>query len=121
MATLFFEAEEKLALSAEAFDNKQWGDSIYFSYAAFINGAKGLLLDKQVHVNTQHLLISDFDKTFVDTGLVQLGTSFSELILQINKHDPSAAFSETYFSQASAFLTTVKNYRESQIKAETNS
>jgi sulfite reductase (ferredoxin) len=121
VATLFFEAEEKLALSAEAFDNKQWGDSIYFSYAAFINGAKGLLLDKQVHVNTQHLLISDFDKTFVDTGLVQLGTSFSELILQINKHDPSAAFSETYFSQASAFLTTVKNYRESQIKAETNS
>jgi sulfite reductase (ferredoxin) len=121
VATLFFEADEKLALSAEAFDNKQWGDSIYFSYAAFINAAKGLLLDKQVHVNTQHLLISDFDKTFVDTGLIQLDTSFSELILQINKHEPSATFSETYFSQASAFLTAVKNYREIQIKTETNS
>jgi sulfite reductase (ferredoxin) len=29
--TLFFEAEEKLAWSAEAFDNKQFGDSIYYS------------------------------------------------------------------------------------------
>src|ERR1700757_121363 len=64
VATLFFEAEEKLAFAAEAFENGGYGDSIYYSYAALINVAKALLLDKQIHVNTQHGVIADFDKLF---------------------------------------------------------
>jgi len=115
VATLFFEAEEKLAWSAEAFENKQWGDSIYYSYAAFINAAKGLLLDKQVHVNTQHGVINDFDKTFVETGLLKLKTEFKELILQINKQEPSIEFAESYFDDANDFVTKVRVYRETQI------
>lgn len=115
VATLFFEAEEKLAWSAEAFENKQWGDSIYYSYAAFINAAKGLLLDKQVHVNTQHGVINDFDKTFVETGLLKLKTEFKELVLQINKHEPSQQFAESYFDDANDFVTKVKVYRVTQI------
>ncbi len=115
VATLFFEAEEKLAWSAEAFENKQWGDSIYYSYAAFINAAKGLLLDKQVHVNTQHGVINDFDKTFVESGLIKLKGEFKELILQINKHEPSIEFAEYYFNQAEQFLNTVKVYRNTNV------
>jgi sulfite reductase (ferredoxin) len=115
VATLFFEAEEKLAWSAEAFDNGQFGDSIYYTYASFISGAKALLLDKQVHVNTHHTLIADFDKHFVETGLIALHSSFKDLVLQINKHEPSKEFAESYFSRAEAFLNQVKIYRESQI------
>jgi sulfite reductase (ferredoxin) len=114
VATLFYEAEEKLVWSAEAFDNSQFGDSIYYSYASFISGAKALLLDKQVHVNTHHILITDFDKHFVEIDLVPLSSSFKDLVLQINKNEPSKEFAETYFCQAQSFLNQVKNYRESQ-------
>jgi sulfite reductase (ferredoxin) len=118
VATLFFEAEEKIAWSAEAFENKQWGDSIYFSYAALINAAKALLLDKQVHVNTQHGVMSDFDKVFIETGLIPLNSSFTELALQINKHEPTDFFAESYFSKASEFVTNIKTYRESNVLIE---
>lgn len=112
--TLFFEAEEKLSWSAEAYENNQYGDSIYYSYAAFIHAAKGLLLDKQVHVNTHHTLIADFDKHFVETGIISLPTSFKEHVLQINKNEPSKEFAEAYFSQAQAFYNQVKQQRELQ-------
>lgn len=118
VATLFFEAEEKLAWSAEAFENKQWGDSIYFSYAVLINAAKGLLLDKQVHVNTQQGVITDFDRVYIESNLIDLHTSFKELVLQINKHEPSEYFAKNYFLQATNFLNKVKIYRESQVFAE---
>jgi sulfite reductase (ferredoxin) len=118
VATLFFEAEEKIALSAEAFDNKQWGDSIYFSYAALINAAKGLLLDKQIHVNTQHGVINDFDKVFIQGDLIKLNTSFSELVLQINKNEPSEPFATKYFTEANSFVSNVIKYRETELLLE---
>lgn len=110
--TLFFEADEKLAFSAEAFANKQFGDSIYYSYAAFIHAAKGLLLNDGKHVNTHHTLISDFDKYFTETGLFKLETSFRDLVLQINKNEPSEDFATKYFSEAKLFVESVKVYRE---------
>lgn len=112
--TLFFEAEEKLAWSAEAFENGQYGDCIYYSYAAFIHAAKGLFLDKQVHVNTHHTLIADFDKHFIETGIVKLNTSFKDHVLQINKHEPGKEFAQLYFSQAQEFYNQVKIFRETQ-------
>ncbi len=110
--TLFFEADEKLAWSAEAFDNGQFGDSIYYSYASFIHSAKGLLLDANVHVNTHHTLISDFDKHFIETGLFTNIKSFKELILQIKQNEPSKEFAVTYFNEAKQFTEAVKIYRE---------
>lgn len=115
--TLFYEAEEKLAFSAEAFTNKQFGDSIYYSYAAFIHAAKGLLLNEGKHVNTHHALIGDFDKFFTETGLFKLETSFRDLVLQINKNEPSEDFATTYFNEAKKFLESVKLYRE-KLKTE---
>lgn len=114
VSTLFFEAEEKLAWSAEAFDNGQFGDSIYYTYASFISSAKATLLDKQIHVNTHHTLITDFDKHFVETKEIKLHKSFKELVLQINQNEPTKEFSETYFSEAQAFLNQVKIFRESK-------
>jgi sulfite reductase (ferredoxin) len=116
VSTLFFEAEEKLAWSAEAFENKQYGDSIYYSYASFIHAAKGLLLDSQVHVNTHHTLINDFDTHFTETGLFHLKSSFKDLILQINKNEPSKEFAETYFTEAKEFIEQVKLYREEKLQ-----
>ena len=115
VATLFFEAEEKLAWSAEAFANGQYGDSIYYSYASYIHSAKGLLLDKQVHVNTHHTLISDFDKHYIEAGLLKLDGTFKDKVLQINKNEPTKEFAELYFEQASKFYTDVKLLREKSL------
>lgn len=113
VATLFLEAEEKLSLAAETFETRQWGDSIYYSYATFINAAKGLLLDKQIHVNTQSGVINDFDKTYVATGLINLDSDFKSLVLAINKNEPSELFAGAYFTKAQEFLSKIKDYRNS--------
>nr|MBC7612018.1 hypothetical protein [Pseudopedobacter sp.] len=39
--------------------------------------------------------------------------SFSDLVLQINKNEPSQKFAETYLAQANNFLTQVKAFRPS--------
>ena len=119
VATLFFEAEEKLQWSEEAFEESRWGDSIYYSYAALISGAKALLLDKQVHVNTHHVLISDFDKHFVETKEVEVKGTFKDLALKINRVEPSRAFADRYFSDAEDFLKKIKTYRSSKVLEET--
>jgi sulfite reductase (ferredoxin) len=111
VATLIIEAEEKLAAGAEAFDEGKWSDSIYFSYAAILSVAKSLLLDKQVHVNTQHGIINDFDKHFVETGDISFGSTFKELALEINQHEPSKEFAEEYFAKVTAFFKVAKAYR----------
>jgi sulfite reductase (ferredoxin) len=113
--TLFFEAEEKIALAAESFESGSFGDSIYYSYAAFINAAKALLLDKQVHVNTQHGVINDFDKQFENEKPFSYPTTFKELILQINQNDPSKVFAQTYLEQANTFVGEIRKFRELQL------
>jgi len=118
VSTLFFEAEEKLAFAAEAFENAGYGDSIYYSYAALINAAKALLLDNQIHVNTQHGVIADFDRLFEQDKPFTYNTTFKELVLQINKNEPSKEFAEAYFAQANQFVNEVKQYRANSIKGE---
>jgi len=120
VATLFFEAEEKLQWSREAFEEGRFGDSIYYSYAALISVAKALLLDKQVHVNTHHVLIGDFDKHFVETKTIELQESFRSLTGKINQVEPSKAFAERYYSDAQEFLKKVQGYRSSKVLEETS-
>ncbi len=114
VATLLYEAEEKLASGAEAFDDGKWNDSIYYSYAAIISIAKALLLNKQVHVNTQHGIINDFDKHFVETGDISLEGSFKNLALEISQNEPSQKFAEEYFEKANAFFVKAKAYKPQQ-------
>ncbi|MGZ3902396.1 MAG: HEPN domain-containing protein [Bacteroidia bacterium] len=120
VATLFYEAEEKLEWSKEALNEARWGDAIYHSYASLISSAKALLLDKQVHVNTHHVLIGDFDKHFVETGEIKLNGSFKDLALQINANEPSKEFADKYYAQAESFLRNVKTYRSGKVLETVN-
>ncbi len=116
VATLFFEAEEKLSFAAEAFENKSFGDSIYYSYAAFINAAKAVLLDRFVHVNTQRGVIGDFDKQFETEKPFSYATTFKDMVLQINQHEPTEFFAQNYFAQAVEFVNEVKTERKKATK-----
>jgi sulfite reductase (ferredoxin) len=117
VATLILEAEEKLSWAQECLDNKAWADAIYHAYSCFVHTSKALLLQHGVQCNTQHGILNDFEKHFVEKGLYP-GESFKETVLQINKTEPSEAFALDYLQKAKAFATWAKQYREQAILAE---
>ena len=111
VATLLLEADEKLAWAKEALQNEAFADSIYHSYSAFVSGAKALLLDKGINSSTQAGVIREFDSHFVGTGEINLSASFHDIVLQINKNEPSPAFAAHYFTAATQFLRQIKQLR----------
>jgi len=116
VATLLFEADEKFGWAKETFADGRWADAIYHAYNTFISAAKALLLDKNVNSSTQAGIIREFDNHFVNTGEISLSGSFNDLVLQLNKNEPSEAFAEQYINQAAGFLETVNAKREELIK-----
>lgn len=104
VATLVFEAEEKITNSEECFKNKAFADSIYHAYSAQIGVAKGLLLRHEVQCNTHIGILNDFDKTFVATGLYTDTKNFKEQVLRINENPPTEDFAIDYLLQAKSFL-----------------
>lgn len=119
IATLLFEAEEKLEWAAQSFANNAWADGIYHSYACMIQTAKTMLLDENVNCNTQHGIIADFDKHFVETGRFKID-SFKTLVLQINQHEPTESFAKQYYQQAKAFYDRAQEYRLEKQAASAN-
>ena len=116
VATLLYEAEEKLDLADLAFGKVQYADAIYHAYSAFVWTAKALLLDKGLSVSTQAAVLTEFDKHFISEDLFTLPTTFSERVLQINKYVPSKEFAETYLLQSKAFCLEAAERRE-ELKA----
>jgi len=117
VATLLYEADEKMGWANESFANAAWADAIYHSYNVFISSAKALLLDKNANVGTQIGMINKFDELYVSTGEFVLDGTFSDLVLQINKNEPSEAFATAYRKQAEAFLASVKAKREALVQS----
>lgn len=118
VGSIIADATEKVSLGQEAVDTEVFADSIYHSYAALVIGAKALLLSEDISCNTHRKLIDDFQTHFVDTGKFPLETQFSDLVLQINRNDPSEAFAKTYLTQAVKFVQQVQAFREQQLLAE---
>jgi len=114
VATLIFEAEEKLDWAKSSFDDELFADSIYHSYAAIISAAKALLLDKSVPTNTHHGIINDFDKQYVDSNEIKVSSTFKEFVLQINQNEPSKQFAKTYLGEAIDFIQQAKEIRNKQ-------
>ena len=116
IATLLFEAEEKFDWAQDAFDKEAFADSIYYAYTVFLSAAKALLLDKGVNSSTHAGIIREFDNHYVATGEIEIDGTFDNLILQINKNEPSHAFATQYLQQAKVFLQNVKDKREALIQ-----
>jgi len=117
VATLLYESDEKYAWATSAFAEKRYADSIYHAYTVMIGAAKALLLDKGSNSSTQTGIIKAFDEQYVSTGEFPLDTTFDELILQINKNEPSETFAADYLQAAEVFLNQVKAKREEAVTA----
>jgi sulfite reductase (ferredoxin) len=111
VATLLLESEEKLGWAKASYEAGAWSDAIYHTYAVFVGSAKALLLDKGVNSSTQIGVIREFDKNYVETGEVVLEGSFNDLVLQINKNEPTEAFATAYLADVERFYNSIKGTR----------
>ncbi|TCC89926.1 HEPN domain-containing protein [Pedobacter hiemivivus] len=120
VATLLLEAEEKLDWAKASFEAEAWSDAIYHSYAVFVSTAKALLLDKGVNSSTQIGIIREFDNNYVATGEVELEGTFNDLVLQINKNEPTKEFATVYLNAVDKFYNQMKAKREEQFNDHSN-
>jgi sulfite reductase (ferredoxin) len=117
VATLLYESDEKFGWANEAFADGRWADAIYHAYNTFISSAKALLLDKNINSSTQTGIIREFDNNYINTGEIKINGTFNDLVLQINKNEPSEAFAKAYIKDAADFLKSVKIKREELVQS----
>jgi sulfite reductase (ferredoxin) len=115
VGTIIQESRDKVELAKESLEAGIFADSIYHSYAAFVIGAKALLLSKDVKCNTHKGILDDFQTHYVENGEVDLDVLFSEFVLRINKQEPSEAFAKVYLEDATTFVKQVITIREQQL------
>ncbi|TRX35358.1 HEPN domain-containing protein [Flavobacterium sp. ZT3R18] len=111
VATLIFEAKDKLTFAQEAFEDKKWADAIYLAYAGFVNGAKALLLAENQKTNHHAGIIDLFDTVFIESKKIELDSPFKDLVYQIRANEPSEAFAQKYIQDAITFFGKIEAYR----------
>ena len=119
VATTLDEATDKLVWATEAQADSRWADAIYHAYNVFVTGAKAALMSRDVPTNTQHGIVSDFDREFAGAdGFHTDESAFKSLVFSINRNEPTEAFAGTFISEATQFLAAVRAYRTRQIQLE---
>ena len=114
VATLLNDTKEKLQNAKDTIVEGAWADSIYWSYAVFVSGAKAMLTSKDVNCNTQHGIINDFDTHFVQTGDFEANGDFKSYVLRINKNEPSETFAKQFLVDAEQFLLKLESIRSKE-------
>ncbi len=118
VSTLLFETEEKLENARLNLEEEKWSDSVYHSYSSIINTAKAVLIGENIKTNTQAGIVKDFDQYFVESCLIKIGGTLSELIYQIKSNKADKAFSKQYFAAAQNFYKLVDNLRTNTLNNE---
>ena len=109
--TLFLESQEKIENAREAFENEVYSGAIYYAYQSLVNTSKAMLLAENKKTNTHASIITQFDEFFVASGKIELNTTFSELIYQINKNTPNKEFCSQYINDSENLLKKVQRFR----------
>lgn len=120
VATLLFESEEKLDLSKEAFNQKNWADSIYHTYTSIVNTAKALLLGEKIATNSQANIISQFNEVFVQGAKIDFKGDFEDFVYQLRKSEPTEAFALQYLNEAKDFYRLIDTYRKKELEYATS-
>jgi sulfite reductase (ferredoxin) len=111
VATLIYEAKDKLTFAQEAFQEEKWSDAIYLAYAGFVNGAKALLLAENQKTNHHARIIDLFDTVFTATNKIELNATFASIVYQIKENEPIKEFAQKYIQEGIAFFDTIEDYR----------
>ena len=118
VSTLLFETEEKLENARLNLEEEKWSDSVYHSYSSIINTAKAVLIGENIKTNTQAGIVKDFDQYFVESGLIKIGGTLSEMIYQIKSNKADKTFSKRYFAEAKNFYKLVDTLRTNTLNDE---
>ena len=108
VATLLYDAEEKLQDAKLAIEEKRWADAVYFTYATGIHTAKALLIKNKVHCNTHSGIIKDFETHFGDFYGFKTAINFSGFIMQINTQKADEVFAKEYLEEVEGFFNKAK-------------
>ena len=114
VGTIINDAQDRLESGKRALKNEQWANAIYYAYNTLVIGAKAILLSKDVQCNTHQGIIEDFQKEVIEKGDLSAIRDFSELVLQINKYEPSEDFAAAYLAQADAFFKAINALRNGE-------
>lgn len=115
VATLVFEAEEKLQNAVETLQVNQRADAIYWAYTANILAAKSLLVGTEAKTNSHKAIIESFDKFYIETNLITLPTSFSTFLLRIAEQEPTEEFATVYINESTVFVQQIKDFRNQNL------
>lgn len=114
VATLVYDAEEKLNNAKSTLENGSFADSLYHSYSAGIHAAKAILIENKVHCNTHAGIIADFDKHLASQfGFDEVNT-FADFIQQINKEKASQSFANEFHQKVNRFVNEVSEKTKKQ-------
>jgi sulfite reductase (ferredoxin) len=111
IATLFLESQEKIENAKESYKNGVYSGAIYYAYQSLVNTAKAMLLAENKKTNTHAGIIKQFDELFIGSGKIELNSTFSDLIYQINKNAPTKEFCSQYINDSENLLQKVKEFR----------
>ncbi|MFY0599243.1 MAG: HEPN domain-containing protein [Cyclobacteriaceae bacterium] len=114
VGTILGDAQDRYASAQQSLDEGNWPSAIYYTYNALVIGAKAILLSKDVQCNTHSGIINDFEEKIQNQGLITLSNSFNEIIMQINKHEPSEAFAREYYEQAKEVCDQIVSLRNAE-------
>ncbi len=110
VGSLLLDTREKLEKAEKNLSEKKYSHGIYYAYSAMIGAAKALLLSQDISTNSQAQIVEAFDEQFVDSGHLDLPTSFNDLVYQINQHKPTVEFAHQYVSTAKNFQQLIETY-----------
>ena len=115
IATILNDAGTKLADAEQYLREANWPGVIYNAYAGMVVSAKALLLAEDLRCNSHQKIIEDFQKEFVDKGLITSTADFVALATAINKNEPSEDFARDYLRIARAFHEEAYDMRAAQL------
>jgi sulfite reductase (ferredoxin) len=117
VATLLYEAEEKITWAQEAYKATQYADAIYHAYNAFVQTAKAILLSEDIKTNAQITVLREFDNIMMSKIDFPLegATSFENYVLRVNQFEPNQTFAQNYIQDALSFVKTIHAYHQNLV------
>ncbi|WP_186757403.1 HEPN domain-containing protein [Echinicola salinicaeni] len=117
VATLLLEAREKLANAEDSLNDQKWSDGIYHTYATLVNAAKAIMISEGKSANSYANIVSQFDEIFVSTGKIDLGSSFADIVYELQKNEPTEDFARAYYAKAEKVYHIISDYRAKEVEA----
>jgi len=112
VGTIIKDATERLDSAEVDFAKGHFPEAAYYSYSAFVIGAKAILLADDIKCNTQVGILNDFQETFVESGRFKFEGNFKDTVLALKNNTPNPDFVERFMNDAKVFLEQVINFRE---------